>query len=102
MRAAADRLGVSVATVCYQAGYIRRLPKCFVEWLESEEADKFEDILLERRLRKIVSLQGAEQILAIKEILSRCRQKPNGGALFAGILRLDQELIKNEAALKEV
>lgn len=102
MRVAADRLGVSVATVCYQVGYVRRLPKGFVEWLESEEADQFQEILIERRLRKIVSLNGADQILAIAEVLSRCRQKPNGEASHLGLLRLEQVLAEDEAALQEV
>lgn len=92
MRAAADRLGVSVATVCYHLGYIQRLPEKFVEWLESGEVEEFGDILLERRLRKIVQLQGAEQILAINEILLCCRQKSACDSSIKGLLRLQKEL----------
>lgn len=93
MRAAADRLGVSVATVCYHLGYIRRLPEKFVEWLESGDAEEFGDILLERRLRKIVQLQGAEQILAINEILFRCRQKSRCDSTINSLLRLEKKFI---------
>lgn len=102
MRGAADRLGVSVATVCYQVGYVRRLPKFFVEWLQSEEADQFQEILIERRLRKIVSLNGADQILAITEVLSRCRQTPHGEASYLGLLRVEQALVEEKEALQEV
>ncbi len=93
MRVAADRLGVSVATVCYHVAYIRRLPETFVEWLETGEADKYGAILLERRLRKIVQLQGADQIQAINEILFRCRQQSGGDSPADGLLLVEQELV---------
>lgn len=77
MRAAADRLGVSVATVCYQVAYIRRLPKQFVEWLESDASDPFHEILLERRLREIVKLCDEEKTTAISDLIVACKTAAN-------------------------
>ena len=77
MRAAADRLGVSVATVCYQVAYIRRLPEKFVEWLESDASDQFDEILLERRLRVIVKLRDEQQLSAISDLLLACKSAAN-------------------------
>ncbi len=77
MRAAADRLGVSVATVCYHVAYIRRLPDQFVEWLESDASDPFHEILLERRLREIVKLCDEEKTTAISDLIVACKTAAN-------------------------
>lgn len=77
MRAAADRLGVSVATVCYHVAYIRRLPEQFVVWLESDASDPFHEILIERRLREIVKLCGEKKTTAISDLLLACKSAAN-------------------------
>ncbi|TWU39887.1 hypothetical protein Q31b_32020 [Novipirellula aureliae] len=92
MRSAADRLGVSEATVCYHVANIRRLPEKLVEWLESKEAEEFCDILLERRLRKIVQLQGSEKSLAINDVLFRYHQKSGCDSSINSLLLMEKEL----------
>lgn len=77
MRAAAARLGVSVATVCYHVAYIRRLPEQFVEWLESDASNQFQGILLERRIREIVKLCDEEKTTAISDLLMACTAAAN-------------------------
>lgn len=77
MRAAADQLGVSVATVCYHVAYIRRLPEKLVEWLESDASDQFREFLPERRLREIVKLGDKEKTKAISDLLLACKSAAN-------------------------
>lgn len=78
MREAADRLGVSVATVCYQVSYVRRLPTSFVSWLESGGADILPNALAERRLREIAKLSSDQQSLEIENVMakSHCPRGP--------------------------
>jgi hypothetical protein len=92
MRRAAQQLGVSVATVCYHAAYLHRLPTIFVDWLESGEADKFGDILRERQLRSIVKLDGSAQVRAIKYLLNECSQKFSDESHIFGLKILEQKV----------
>ena len=85
VREAADRLGVSIATVSYRASYVRRLPGKFVAWLESGQCDDFQHVLLERRLRELAKLHGAAQMTAITELLQSCAQ--NADASQVAVLR---------------
>ncbi len=94
MRQAAGRLDVSVATVCNQAAYLRRLPDVFVTWLESGDAEQYGDILLERRLRRIVTLDGEEQTEELIELLALCRRVTHRKSQTAGILNLEQVLVE--------
>lgn len=92
MRPAADRLGVSVATICYHAAYIRRLPPDLVSWLESGNADQFGAIFLENQLRKLVKIDNSEQTQAIVAMLAECRQNATSRSQIAELQKLEHRL----------
>ncbi|QDV69130.1 hypothetical protein Poly24_28440 [Rosistilla carotiformis] len=92
MRAAADRLNVSVATVSYRMADIRRLSAPFMVWLEFDESDPFHDVLPERDFaRREVDRPDAAQKRPHLRMLYPSTPSPvarfrvNGNSLFQTI-----------------